>query len=125
MPSDGDWLEELLLHDVDDEVYLALSDRSRRMALYYLRSRDRVDVEALADVVTGWSAAGRHGMATRADRDRVLTALRVQHLPLLSAAGLVDYDRAAGTVAVERLSEPVRSLVDAACAWEGDQNAGD
>ena len=125
MPSDGNSLDGFPLHEVDDEVFLALSDRSRRMALYYLRSRDRVDVEALADVVTGWSAAGRRGMATRADRDRVLIALRAQHLPLLAAAGLVDYDRAAGTVAVERLSEPVRSLIDAACTWEGDRNEED
>jgi len=125
MPSDGNSLDGLPLLDVDDEVFLALADQSRRMALYYLRIRDRVDVETLADVVTGWSAAGRHGTATRADRDRLLTALRVRHLPLLAAAGLVDYDRTAGTVAVERLAEPVRTLLDAAYAWEGDRNAVD
>lgn len=123
MPSDGDSLDGLPLHEVDDEVFLALSDRTRRMALYYLRSRDRVDVETLADVVTGWSTAGRRGTANREDRDRVLAALYAQHLPLLSDAGLVDYDRGAGVVTVERLSEPVRSLLDAAYAWEGDRSA--
>lgn len=120
MPSNGDWLGALPLAGIDDEVFLALADRSRRLALYYLRDRRRVDVGTLADVVTGWSDAGRRGTTTRDDRDQVLVALRAQHLPLLSAAGLVDYDEAAGTVEVERLAGPVRTLLDVACAWEGD-----
>ena len=122
MPSNGDWLGALPLTGIDDEVFLALADPSRRLALYYLRDRRRVDVATLADVVTGWSGAGRRGTANRVDRDRVLVALRAQHLPLLSAAGLVDYDEAAGTVEVERFAGSVRTLLDVACAWEGDRD---
>lgn len=123
MPTDGDRLEGFPLEAVDDEVFLALADRTRRLALYYLRGRGEADVGTLADVVTGWSNAAGRGMATGEDRDRVHTALHVRHLPLLDDAGLVDYDEAAGTVEVQEFSEPVRLLVDFAYQREGDPDA--
>lgn len=125
MPSDGDRLDELAIDAVADEVFLALADRERRLALYYLRGRDEVDVATLADVVTGWSNAAGRGIATREDRDRVHTALHARHLPRLDDAGLVDYDDAAGTVGVREFREPVRLLVDFAYRREGDPDASD
>lgn len=125
MPSDGDRLDEPTIDAVADEVFRALADRTRRLALYYLRGRGEVDVGTLADVVTGWSNAAGRGMATREDRDRVHTALHARHLPRLDDAGLVDYDDAAGTIEVREFREPVRLLVDFAYQREGDPNVSD
>lgn len=110
MARDGDCLGDLARPAVDDEVFLALSDRSRRIALYYLRWRRRADVEELADVVAGWRRADRRGAVSRAERDRVRAALLGQHLPILSDADLVEVEE--GTVAIEPLPEPVRRLID-------------
>lgn len=120
MARDGDCHGDRTLTAVEDEVFAALSDRSRRIALYYLRWRRRVDVDELADVVTGWRHADRPGTATKADRDQVRWSLLGGHLPVLDDAGLVDYDESTGTVTVEQLSERVQSLIDFAYDSEGD-----
>ena len=121
MGRDADHLDDLARHSVDDVVYAALSDRDRRLVLYYVRWRREADVEELADVVTGWRNADVRGMATREERDRVGIELRARHLPILDDAGLVDYDREAGTVARGSLPEAVDSLVEMAFEWEGGE----
>ena len=123
MPFDGDRGDDGAVNVVEDEVYEALGDRTRRFAVYYLRSRGRVGVDALADVVTGWENAEDGGMASREDRTEVLAALRDEHLPLLEDAGIVRYDGAAGAVTLASLAEPVRSLIDAAYGTEGNTDA--
>jgi DNA-binding transcriptional ArsR family regulator len=82
-----------------DEVLRAISDRERRFTLYYLRERESTTVERLADVVGTWLAV-EDGTAPAdvEERDRLLRALRGTHLPELSAVGLLEYDREAGTV---------------------------
>lgn len=120
MPFDGDRGDDGAVDVVEDEVYEALGDRTRRFAVYYLRSRGRVEVDALADVLTGWENAEDGGVASREDRTEVLATLRDEHLPLLDDAGIVRYDGAAGAVALASLSEPVRSLIDAAYGTEGN-----
>ena len=121
MSRDGDCLGDLALPSVDDEVFLALADRDRRIVLYYLRWRRRVEVDELADVVAGWRGADRPGAVSRTERDRVLAALRSRHLPILADADLVEVDREAGTVAIGSLSEPVRSLIDFAYDADGGE----
>lgn len=123
MVRNGDPLGDMVLPAVDDEVFVALADRNRRIALYYLRWRRRVDVDSLADVVTGWRHAGRRRAASRADRDRVRAALLGQHLPILVDADLVEVDGETRTVAIRPLSEPVRALIDFAYETEGGTNA--
>lgn len=122
MTRDDDRLGEHAPLAVDDEVFAALGERARRLALYYLRWRRRADVDELADVVTGWQRADRRGMASRAERDRIRAALHDRHLPVLAEAGLVDYDGAGGCVSPAQLSEPVRSLVD--FAFESEWESG-
>lgn len=123
MAREGDRFGWLTDPAVGDEVFLALDDRVRRVALYYLRWRGRVHVEELADVVTGWTVADRRGMAARADRERVRAALLGEHLPLLDRAGLVDHDVATGTVAIEGLPATVGSLIDFAYDREWGSDA--
>lgn len=123
MARDGDPLDESGLPAVDDSVFEALSSRTRRIVLYVLRTRGRVGVAELADVVTGWQHADGVGMAARADRDRTDTALRERHLPALVDADLVAHDEAAGTVAPRPHSPTVRSLIDFAAEHERGSDA--
>ena len=110
---------DLAIPAVDDEVFVALSDRRRRFALYYLRWRGRADVDELADVVAGWRGADRRGAVSRGERNRVRATLLEWHLPVLADADLVAVDGATGSVAIEPLSGPVGSLIDFAYDVEG------
>ena len=119
MAPDVDCPGDLAVPAVDDEVFVALSDRCRRIALYYLRWRDRADVDQLADVVAGWRGADRRGAVSRGERDRVRATLLDWHLPVLVEADLVAVDEATGSVTIEPLSGPVDSLIDLAYEAEG------
>jgi ribosome biogenesis protein Tsr3 len=67
-------------------------------------------VDELVDVLCGWEATTESIVdAKRATQLRIELVHR--HLPVLSAAGLVSYDRAADEVAIEPLSHPVKQLV--------------
>ena len=120
MDRDADRLDDLARHEVEDAVYAAMSHRDRRLALYYVRWRGEVDVEELADVVTGWRNAGTRGMATREERDRVRIELGARHLPILDDADLLEYDHEDGTVTRRSLPDSVSTLVALAFGWEGD-----
>lgn len=117
-----DPLSFLIDGSVDDAVFRALRERERRLVVYFLLDRERTDLSELADVVTGWTAAGGPGTATSEDRARVRVALHHRHLPVLEAAGLLAYDVDAGTVALEPLSDRVRSLLEWARAFESDRD---
>lgn len=123
MVRDDDRLDGASLLSVDDEVFVALADRTRRIVLYVLRVREPLDLGELADVVTGWRSAGGVGMANRADRDRTHAALREEHVPTLVDADLVAYDGARETVGLTSHSAPVRSLIDFAYEFEGGPDA--
>lgn len=104
---------------VDDAVFDVLANAERRFAIYYLLEHRTASVEDLADVVTGWSGAATHGMATPEDWDRVHAGLLHRHLPAMSDAGLVEYDAAAGTVRLTISSPTVVELVRWALQREG------
>ena len=120
MGSD-DHLGVLLEPSLDDAVFRAMSDVQRRFALYFLLDRRSASIAELADVVTGWTTATDRGMATRADRERVLLSLRHRHLPTLEQAGLVSVDHASETVSFATEEAPVHSLIRWAYAREGLQ----
>lgn len=100
------------LSRVPADVFTALRDRERRYVLYYLLEHRSASVEELADVVTGWSHAGTHGMADRADWDQVQARLSNVHLSQLAESGLVEYDEVAGwvrlTIATPEVTEVIR-----------------
>ena len=95
----------------DDSFYRALADRRRRRLLSVLLDQEQRTVEELATVITGWDTTDTGGMATPEDRDAVLTSLIHVHLPLLAAAGLIEYDRAQGRVQLESLEPAVDALI--------------
>lgn len=85
----------------EDTIFSVLSNERRRYVLHYL---DRVEREAELSDLTEQVAAWENG-ADVADleydqRKRVYTSLHQTHLPKLDDAGVVDYDRDRGTVAV-------------------------
>lgn len=104
---------------VGDEVFEVLRAPERRFVLYFLLEHPTVSVDELADVVTGWEGAGTHGMATRDDRERVRADLLHRHLPKLSGAGMVEYDRGTGTVRSTLRSPVENRLVRWAYRREG------
>ncbi|KZN26389.1 hypothetical protein A4G99_21570 [Haladaptatus sp. R4] len=88
-----DILYEILLDtSLDDDVYRALSSTPRRYTLYTLLEWDRISLDELADVLTGWLYASEYRMATAEDREQLLAELQRQHIRMLRKSGLVDYD---------------------------------
>jgi len=109
------------LGQIDDAVFTVMSDRHRRVALYFLLEYERMTLAELADVVTGWTAARRNGMATREERARVSSALYHHHVPEMVDAGLVDYDAATETVALAPLPDDVLELVEQTREYENHE----
>jgi DNA-binding transcriptional ArsR family regulator len=95
----------------EDDFYQALAAQPRRRLLAYLLVHERSTVEELGGVLAGWDATESSGMATPGDHDQIVVALLHRHLPLLSEAGLVEYDRESGTVEVLSLDAAVVNLI--------------
>lgn len=104
--------------DVIDDAFLALRERDRRFALYYLLEHETASLSEVADVVTGWLYATEEGVVGSERRNkRYLTLLHV-HVPTLVDAGIVDHDEEAGTLSLAPCPESVRELARRACAQE-------
>lgn len=95
-----------------DELLLALSHRRRRLVLYALPEDDATSLESLARDV----AACEFDCATDAvasdEFQPVLADLSHTQLPRLDRIGLVEYDRAAGTVGREQWPEPLDVVLE-------------
>ncbi|MEF8785073.1 MAG: transcriptional regulator [Haloarculaceae archaeon] len=102
----------------DDRLYRSLAARPRRRLLYYLLDADEATVEELAEVLVGWEATESGGMATTAEYEQMLTALRHSHLPALEDANLVTYDPDDGTVTTGEMADGVRDLLERSIAAE-------
>ncbi|WP_135829866.1 DUF7344 domain-containing protein [Halorussus halobius] len=95
-----------------DELFDVLSAERRRHALYVLyRRTEPTTVRDLADAV-----AAECGV----DLARVTADLAHVHLPKLADAGLVEYDREGGTVALDDPSDRFDRYLAAAAGDEGE-----
>ncbi|MDJ1430539.1 hypothetical protein [Halostagnicola sp. A-GB9-2] len=101
-----------------DSVFDILQERDRRYVLYFLLEHDRVTVQDIANVVTGWVNANSSEMADKDDRDAIATDLRHRHLPVLIESSLVDYDRSTESVSLAPCPEPIRAIIERACSEE-------
>lgn len=107
-----DTLYDILLDpSLDDDVYRALASRRRRYAVYALMEWDRVSMDELADVLTGWLYASEYRMATPDDRNRLITELRHEHVHMLRKAGLAGYDSSGDGLVLPELAYPVARLL--------------
>lgn len=102
-----------------DDYLGALAHRYRRLALYYLRRRERATIETLAR----WIAAVEEDVpvdeVAEADRTSVTVDLFHIHLPKLADAKVVEYDRRSGDVRYRdppaALEELISTCVDVEC----------
>lgn len=92
--SDG----ETISRDVAFEI---LTNPRRRYALTYLRSQSgRVPIGELAEAVAAWERDTSVELVSSKERKSVYTSLYQTHLPKMADAGVVDYDRQRGIVAL-------------------------
>jgi hypothetical protein len=90
--------EESLTHDT---VFSVLSNRRRRLAIYYLRQcEDTARVGDMATRLAMWENDVSEGALTYRQRKRVYTSLVQTHLPKLADSGFVTYERNRGTVSL-------------------------
>jgi DNA-binding transcriptional ArsR family regulator len=84
-----------------DLVFTMLSNARRRHVIHYLKQRgERVTIRELSRQVAAWENGVETDDLDYKQRKRVYTSLHQTHLPKLDDAGIVDYDRDRGTVAL-------------------------
>lgn len=95
--TDDETADEALGHEAAYEV---LSNARRRHVIHYLLQRDcPVAIRDLSRQVAAWENGIDPDDVTSQQRKRVYTALHQSHLPKLVDTGVVDYDKARGTIA--------------------------
>ena len=82
-----------------NSIFDLLSDAHRRYLLYYAYTmeRDVIELEAAADAVCKYEAAGTD-TSDQPAQETIQLELHHSHLPRLAKAGLVDYDPRQGTI---------------------------
>ena len=105
-----------------DETLKLVADQTRRRLLWRLDGASELSVELLADELADHGETQTDG-GTRADgRRTVEVALCHVHLPRLADAGVIDYDREAGTVEPTDRTEAVREVIDLVSMKTGPGN---
>lgn len=98
--SNGDRTEQGLPEEVVADL---LSDNTRRQALSILADRDEpVVVSDLAAAVLAAERDTEPAAIPDTDRDELTEELFTDHLPKLTATGIVAYDSMVGTVEIQR-----------------------
>jgi hypothetical protein len=87
----------------EDDLFETLANRRRRYAVEHLRTvgpGERVSFRTLVEAVASRENDCTRATLTARQRKRVYTALYQRHVPKMAAAGVLDYDRERGTVAL-------------------------
>lgn len=96
--------------DSIDEIFRALADVERRVAIEYLTRADRpVSKDELVHHVAVFTAGPDVGRGM--ERQRVEIQFHHHHLPKLTKAGLVDYDGEQETVRATRRADRVSEWI--------------
>lgn len=84
-----------------DTAFEILTNARRRYALAYLRTRSApASIGELAEVIAAHERDTTVDLISSKERKSVYTSLYQTHLPKMADAGVVDYDRHRGTVAL-------------------------
>lgn len=84
-----------------DVVFDILSSPRRRYVLYYLRTTDEpVKLTNLAEQVAAWENETEPENITEQERKRVYVSLYQTHIPRLDEAGIIEYDKESGNIAL-------------------------
>ncbi|WP_135851728.1 DUF7344 domain-containing protein [Halorussus salinus] len=86
-----------------------LRDARRRGVIYTVKRNGRTSVSELARRIAAWQSADGDDAP---DRTSVETSLVHAHLPKLAAAGVVEYDREAGTVELDGATRDLDPLLE-------------
>ncbi len=91
-----------------------LSNRRRRWVLHFLKQCDngRVDLRTLVDTLSSWEYDTPPEELPWKKRKRIYTSLRQSHLPKLDDAGVIEYDRNRGEVALTDDGQKVRMYLE-------------
>lgn len=96
-----------------DVVFDILSNPRRRYVLYYLRTRDEpVRLTKLAEEVAAWENNTNRSDITEQERKRVYVSLYQTHVPRLAEAGLIDYDKDSGQIALAEEASDIDQYLD-------------
>ncbi len=84
-----------------DVVFDILSSPRRRYVLYYLRTTgETVKLTDLAEQVAAWENDTAPEAITEQQRKRVYVSLYQTHVPRLAEAGVIEYDKETGDIAL-------------------------
>lgn len=84
-----------------DVVFDILSSPRRRYVLYFLRTTDEpVKLTDLAEQVAAWENDTIPENITEQQRKRVYVSLYQTHIPRLDEAGIIEYDKESGNIAL-------------------------
>lgn len=100
----GDTTEELS----EEVIFDMLQNSRRRYSIDYLKQENSpVELRTLVDQIAAWETDKEPWEVSSNERQRVHVSLLQSHIPALSEAGLVQYDREAKTL---KLTEQAESL---------------
>lgn len=84
-----------------DAIFEILSNSRRRYVLYYLdQEPESIELTALAEHVAAWENETDVDSLGKKETKRVYVSLYQTHIPKLAEAGLIEYDKEAGTVSL-------------------------
>ncbi len=96
-----------------DVVFELLSSPRRRYILYYLRqSEEAVELTTLAEQVAAWENETDVDNITEQERKRVYVSLYQTHIPRLDEAGVIEYDKDSGMVALASQAREIDNYLD-------------
>jgi len=96
-----------------DTVFKTLSNPRRRYVLEHLSEVDgETTLRELSEQVAAWENDKTIEEIDRKERRRVYTALQQTHLPKMHEAGIVDYDRDRGDIALTGHAEDLRIYME-------------
>lgn len=83
----------------EDELFDVLSNKRRRFAVHLLkREEEGVEIGRMAEQIAAWENDIGMAEISGTERKRVYTALQQSHLPKMDRAGVVEFDKARGTI---------------------------
>jgi hypothetical protein len=95
-----------------EEIFEILSNKRRRMVLYYLRQRDEtVAVKELARQIAALENDIPADELSSQQRKRVYVSLYQTHLPKMATTNIIAYDKDNGTVALTGESSKVEQYL--------------
>lgn len=105
-----------------DTVFELLSSPRRRYVLYLLREAgEPVELTTLAEQVAAWENETDIDDITEQERKRVYVSLYQTHIPRLDDAGIVEYDKETGMVALAAEATGIDAYLDSSnddVPWE-------